>query len=259
MNRDFSDARFDFYSRKLNGVEKQRTRKERALETVNRLQGEPMGQIYVEKYFNPESKAKITDLVSYVRGTFNSRLKDNDWMDDATRQEALKKLEQFTVKVGYPDKWNDFSSINLKPDTLLDNYKQVLNWVYNDNMSKIGQPVRKWEWGMTPQTINAYFNPVQNEIVFPAAILQAPFFDPNVDPAYNYGAIGAVIGHEMGHGFDDQGSLYDGTGQLRNWWSDDSKQHFKQKPINWLNNIIASPLMDKRLMVNSHWVKTSVI
>lgn len=229
LNRDFSDARFDFYSRKLNGVEKQRTRKERALETVNLLQGEPMGQIYVEKYFNPESKAKITDLVSYVRGTFNSRLKDNDWMDDATRQEALKKLEQFTVKVGYPDKWNDFSSINLKPDTLLDNYKQVLNWVYNDNMSKIGQPVRKWEWGMTPQTINAYFNPVQNEIVFPAAILQAPFFDPNVDPAYNYGAIGAVIGHEMGHGFDDQGSLYDGTGQLRNWWSDDSKQHFKQK------------------------------
>lgn len=229
LNRDFSDARFDFYSRKLNGVEKQRTRKERALETVNRLQGEPMGQIYVEKYFNPQSKAKITDLVSYVRGTFNSRLKDNDWMDDATRQEALKKLEQFTVKVGYPDKWNDFSSINLKPDTLLDNYKQVLNWVYNDNMSKIGQPVRKWEWGMTPQTINAYFNPVQNEIVFPAAILQAPFFDPNVDPAYNYGAIGAVIGHEMGHGFDDQGSLYDGTGQLRNWWSDDSKQHFKQK------------------------------
>lgn len=229
LNRDFSDARFDFYSRKLNGVEKQRTRKERALETVNRLQGEPMGQIYVEKYFNPESKAKITDLVSYVRGTFNSRLKNNDWMDDATRQEALKKLEQFTVKVGYPDKWNDFSSINLKPDTLLDNYKQVLNWVYNDNMSKIGQPVRKWEWGMTPQTINAYFNPVQNEIVFPAAILQAPFFDPNVDPAYNYGAIGAVIGHEMGHGFDDQGSLYDGTGQLRNWWSDDSKQHFKQK------------------------------
>ncbi|EPL3990244.1 M13 family metallopeptidase [Providencia stuartii] len=229
LNRDFSDARFDFYSRKLNGVEKQRTRKERALETVNRLQGEPMGQIYVEKYFNPESKAKITDLVSYVRGTFNSRLKDNDWMDDATRQEALKKLEQFTVKVGYPDKWNDFSSINLNPDTLLDNYKQVLNWVYNDNMSKIGQPVRKWEWGMTPQTINAYFNPVQNEIVFPAAILQAPFFDPNVDPAYNYGAIGAVIGHEMGHGFDDQGSLYDGTGQLRNWWSDDSKQHFKQK------------------------------
>ncbi|HEM7522862.1 TPA: M13 family metallopeptidase [Providencia stuartii] len=229
LNRDFSDARFDFYSRKLNGVEKQRTRKERALETVNRLQGEPMGQIYVEKYFNPESKAKITDLVSYVRGTFNSRLKDNDWMDDATRQEALKKLEQFTVKVGYPDKWNDFSSINLKSDTLLDNYKQVLNWVYNDNMSKIGQPVRKWEWGMTPQTINAYFNPVQNEIVFPAAILQAPFFDPNVDPAYNYGAIGAVIGHEMGHGFDDQGSLYDGTGQLRNWWSDDSKQHFKQK------------------------------
>lgn len=228
LNRDFADARFDFYSRKLNGIEKQRTRKERALQTVNQLQGEPMGQIYVEKYFNPESKAKIKELIAYVRGTFNSRLKNNDWMDEPTRQEALKKLEQFTVKVGYPDKWNDFSSINLQPDNLLDNYQQVLNWSYNDNMSKIGKPVRKWEWGMTPQTINAYFNPVQNEIVFPAAILQAPFFDPNVDPAYNYGAIGAVIGHEMGHGFDDQGSLYDGTGQLRNWWSDAAKTHFKE-------------------------------
>lgn len=229
LNKTLSDARFDFYSKKLNGVEKQRTRQERALQTVNSLQGEPLGQIYVEKYFNPQSKEKIQDLVSYVRGTFNARLKDNDWMDEPTRQEALKKLEQFTVKVGYPDKWNDFSSVNLKPNTLMDNYKQMEAWSYNDAMSKIGQPIRKWEWGMTPQTINAYFNPVQNEIVFPAAILQAPFFDPNVDPAYNYGAIGAVIGHEMGHGFDDQGSLYDGTGQLRNWWSDSAKEHFNEK------------------------------
>ncbi|VEB70033.1 Neutral endopeptidase [Providencia rustigianii] len=229
LNQALSDARFDFYSKKLNGIEKQRTRQERAIQTVNSLQGEPLGQIYVEKYFNPQSKEKINDLVSYVRGTFNSRLKDNDWMDEQTRQEALKKLEQFTVKVGYPEKWNDFSSINLKPNALLDNYKQVEAWSYNDAMSKLGQPVRQWEWGMTPQTVNAYFNPVQNEIVFPAAILQAPFFDPNVDPAYNYGAIGAVIGHEMGHGFDDQGSLYDGTGQLRNWWSNSAKAHFKEK------------------------------
>ncbi|MCG9950617.1 M13 family metallopeptidase [Providencia rettgeri] len=229
LNKTVADAQFDFYSKKLNGVEKQRTRQERALQTVNSLQGEPLGQIYVEKYFDPQSKEKIKDLVSYVRGTFNERLKDNDWMDDTTRQEALKKLEQFTVKVGYPDQWNDFSTINLNPNTLLENYKQVLAWSYDDMISKIGQSVRKWEWGMTPQTVNAYFNPVQNEIVFPAAILQAPFFDPNVDPAYNYGAIGAVIGHEMGHGFDDQGSLYDGTGQLRNWWSDSAKEHFKQK------------------------------
>lgn len=229
LNRTIADAQFDFYSTKLNGIEKQRTRQERALQTVNSLQGEPLGQIYVEQYFDPQAKEKIKDLVSYVRGTFNSRLKVNDWMDEPTRQEALKKLEQFTVKVGYPDKWNDFSSINLKPDALLDNYKQVLTWSYDEMIGKIGQPVRQWEWGMTPQTVNAYFNPVQNEIVFPAAILQAPFFDPNVDPAYNYGAIGAVIGHEMGHGFDDQGSLYDGTGQLRNWWSDSAKQHFKEK------------------------------
>nr|WP_274922083.1 M13 family metallopeptidase [Providencia sp. G1(2023)] len=240
LNKTVADAQFDFYSKKLNGVEKQRTRQERALQTVNSLQGEPLGQIYVEKYFDPQSKEKIKDLVSYVRGTFNERLKDNDWMDDTTRQEALKKLEQFTVtvKVGYPDQWNDFSTINLNPNTLLENYKQVLAWSYDDMISKIGQPVRKWEWGMTPQTVNAYFNPVQNEIVFPAAILQAPFFDPNVDPAYNYGAIGAVIGHEMGHGFDDQGSLYDGTGQLRNWWSDSAKEHFKQKLRSLLNNIM---------------------
>ncbi|MBP6121465.1 MULTISPECIES: M13 family metallopeptidase [Providencia] len=229
LNKQLADAHFDFYSTKLNGIEKQRTRQERALQTVNSLQGEPLGQIYVEKYFDPQSKEKIKDLVGYVRGTFNSRLKDNDWMDDQTRQEALKKLAQFTVKVGYPDKWNDFSSVSLKPDNLFGNYKQVLDWSYNNEMSKIGQPVRQWEWGMTPQTVNAYFNPVQNEIVFPAAILQAPFFDPNVDPAYNYGAIGAVIGHEMGHGFDDQGSLYDGTGQLRNWWSESAKTHFKEK------------------------------
>ncbi|GAB1437804.1 M13 family metallopeptidase [Providencia sp.] len=229
LNQEVADTQFNFYSKKLNGVEKQRTRQERALQTVNSLQGEPLGQIYVEKYFDPQSKEKIKDLVSYIRGTFDARLKDNDWMDGSTRQEALKKLAQFTVKVGYPDKWNDYSSINLKPDSLLENYKQVLAWSYDDMISKIGQPVRKWEWGMTPQTVNAYFNPVQNEIVFPAAILQAPFFDPNVDPAYNYGAIGAVIGHEMGHGFDDQGSLYDGTGQLRNWWSDSAKTHFKEK------------------------------
>lgn len=229
LNQTIADAQFDFYSKKLNGIEKQRTRQERALQTVNSLQGEPLGQIYVEQYFDPQAKEKIKDLVSYVRGTFNSRLKVNDWMDEPTRQEALKKLEQFTVKVGYPDQWNDFSAINLKPDSLLDNYKQVLAWSYDDMIGKIGQPVRQWEWGMTPQTVNAYFNPVQNEIVFPAAILQAPFFDPNVDPAYNYGAIGAVIGHEMGHGFDDQGSLYDGTGQLRNWWSESAKAHFKEK------------------------------
>ncbi|MEX6214038.1 M13 family metallopeptidase [Providencia hangzhouensis] len=229
LNQTIADAQFDFYSKKLNGIEKQRTRQERALQTVNSLQGEPLGQIYVEQYFDPQAKEKIKDLVSYVRGTFNSRLKVNDWLDEPTRQEALKKLEQFTVKVGYPDQWNDFSEINLKPDSLLDNYKQVLAWSYDDMIGKIGQPVRQWEWGMTPQTVNAYFNPVQNEIVFPAAILQAPFFDPNVDPAYNYGAIGAVIGHEMGHGFDDQGSLYDGTGQLRNWWSESAKTHFKEK------------------------------
>ncbi len=235
LNKQLADAHFDFYSTKLNGIEKQRTRQERALQTVNSLQGEPLGQIYVEKYFDPQSKEKIKDLVGYVRGTFNSRLKDNDWMDDQTRQEALKKLDQFTVKVGYPDKWNDFSSVNLKPDNLFDNYKQVLDWSYRNEMSKIGQPVRQWEWGMTPQTVNAYFNPVQNEIVFPAAILQAPFFDPDVDPAYNYGAIGAVIGHEMGHGFDDQGSLYDGTGQLRNWWSESAKKHFKEKTEKLVN------------------------
>ncbi|EFN7779690.1 M13 family peptidase, partial [Escherichia coli] len=229
LNNALSDAYFDFYQKKLNGVEKQRTRQERALQIVNSLQGEPLGQIYVEKYFYPQSKEKIQKLISYMFAAFNTRLKDNDWMDEATRKEAQKKLAQFTVKVGYPDKWNDFSTINLKPDTLMDNFKQVEAWTCRNLMSKIGQSVRKWEWNITPQTVNAYFDPVLNEIVFPAAILQAPFFEPNVDPAYNYGAIGSVIGHEMGHGFDDQGSLYDGTGRLRNWWSNNAKEHFKEK------------------------------
>lgn len=229
LNQAFSDARFNFYSTRLNGIKQQRSRKERALEVVNKLQGEPLGQLYVATYFDPDAKNKIQNLVSYVKGTFKTRLQNNDWMDKRTCQEALKKLNQFTVKIGYPEKWHDFSTLHLQPDTLFDNYLQVQNWLYQDNMSRIGEKVRKWEWGMTPQTINAYYNPVQNEIVFPAAILQAPFFDQNADPAYNYGAIGAVLGHEMGHGFDDQGRLYDGTGQLRNWWSTASQQHFKEK------------------------------
>nr|WP_314267430.1 M13 family metallopeptidase [uncultured Moellerella sp.] len=232
LPKDFADARFDFYSKKLNGVKEQRPLKLRAIETVNKLQDEALGELYVETYFNADSKAKIVELVSYIRGTFQTRLQENSWMDAATQQEALKKLNLFNVKVGYPDQWHDFSDITLKEDALFDNYMQIVNWSYKDNMSRIGEKVRQWEWAMPPQMINAYFNPVQNEIVFPAAILQAPFFDPDVDPAYNYGAIGAVIGHEMGHGFDDQGRLYDGHGVLRDWWTAESQQKFDAKTSN---------------------------
>ncbi|WJW80600.1 M13 family metallopeptidase [Moellerella wisconsensis] len=229
LTPDFDSARFNFYSRQLNGIKQQRSRQERALETVNRLQDEPLGQLYVERYFNADSKAKIIDLVSYVKQTFRDRLQKNSWMDEQTRQEALIKLDQFKVKVGYPDQWNDTRQLTLSDDQLFDNYQNILNWSYQQDMNKVGEKVRAWEWAMPPQMINAYFNPVQNEIVFPAAILQAPFFDPNVDPAYNYGAIGAVIGHEMGHGFDDQGRLYDGKGTLRDWWTEQSQTQFNAK------------------------------
>ncbi|CAA2931093.1 Neutral endopeptidase [Arsenophonus endosymbiont of Bemisia tabaci Q2] len=235
LNQAFSYARFNFYSTRLNGIKQQRSRKERALEVVNKLKGEPLGQLYVATYFDPDAKNKIQNLVSYIKGMFKTRLQNNDWMDKRTCQKALKKLNQFTVKIGYPEKCHDFSTFHLQPDTLFDNHLQVQNWLYQDNMSRIGEKVRKWEWGMTPQTINAYYNPLQNEIIFPAAILQAPFFDQNADPAYNYGAIGAVIGHEMGHGFDDQGRLYDETGQLRKWWSTASQQHFKEKTVKLIN------------------------
>ncbi|CRK85871.1 Neutral endopeptidase [Candidatus Providencia siddallii] len=229
LNKNFSDAHFNFFSNKLNGIKNKRTRKEYAIQMVNSLQGEPLGEIYVKKYFDKESKEKIQDLVNRIRNTFNLRLKNNNWMDFSTRKEALKKLERFTIKIGYPDKWNDFSNINFTQKELISNYKQILNWNHKNMLSKIGQPIRNWEWEMTPQTVNAYFNPVQNEIVLPAAILQAPFFDKNVDYAYNYGSIGAVIAHEMGHGFDDQGSLYDSTGELRDWWQNSAKVHFKEK------------------------------
>ncbi|CAL1329101.1 M13 family metallopeptidase [Candidatus Providencia siddallii] len=250
LNKEFFDIHFNFFSKKLYGIKKQRTRKQKALQIINSLQGEALGKIYVKKYFNQNSKEKIQELVNNIRKTFSERLKNNNWMDSFTQQEALKKLDNFSIKIGYPDKWNDFSDINLNSKTLINNYKQILKWNNKNTLSKLGQPNRKWEWEMTPQTVNAYFNPVQNEIVFPAAILQAPFFDCNVDPAYNYGSIGAVIAHEMGHAFDDQGSLYDSTGQLRNWWSDTAKNNFKEKTKKLINQYNTFEVNGKKINGN---------
>lgn len=229
LPRAFSDASFKFRSTALYGIERQRSREARALAMVDALQGEPLGKLYVERHFNAQSKMKFDALFGHVRAAFKARLESNGWMDDATRQEALAKLNNFTVKVGYPERWRDYSGITLKPDALVDNVKQVLNWEYRQRMEKIGKSVPSWEWGIMPQNINAIYQPLSNEITFPAAFLQAPFFSPDADPAYNYGAIGAIIGHEMGHAFDDQGSLFDASGQLRNWWSERAKARFVER------------------------------
>jgi len=167
------------------------------------------------------------DLVGYLRQAFDERLTSLEWMDDETRAEALAKLEAFTPKIGYPDRWHDYSSVDIRADELLDNMRRLQEWQWQDSLAKLDEPARDWEWFMSPQMVNAYYSSTQNEIVFPAGILQPPFFDPHADPAVNFGGIGAVIGHEMGHGFDDQGSKSDADGVLRNWWSEASREKFE--------------------------------
>lgn len=229
LSEEWEAAHFDFYSRTLTGVAEQRSQEVRALKFVNETLGEQLGRLYVQRYFPPESKQKIDELVSFLRQAFRQRLEKVEWMDEATRKQALLKLDAMTTKIGYPEKWHDYSALEIKPDDLVGNMRRVQEWWKKDSRAKLDEPVRKWEWGMNPQVINAYNSPLANEIVFPAAILQPPFFDPQADPAVNFGAIGMVIGHEMGHSFDDQGSRYDGKGRLRNWWSDTSRQQFEQR------------------------------
>lgn len=225
----FDDASFDFYSRTLRGVDEQRTRDLRAIQFVNGRFGENIGKVYVERYFPPEYKAQMEDLVGYLRAAFAARIETLEWMDDATRAEAQAKLESFLPKIGYPDVWRDYSSIEIAPDDLIGNARAISAWGWADSRAQLHESKRDWMWYMSPQTINAYYNPDSNEIVFPAAILQAPFFDPFADPAVNFAAIGGVIGHEMGHGFDDQGAEQDGQGVLRNWWTDFSREHFHER------------------------------
>ncbi|MBL4597190.1 MAG: M13 family peptidase [Robiginitomaculum sp.] len=229
LPKAFDDARFDFYGKTLSGQPEQRERWKRAVAVVNGNLGEAIGEVYVAKHFPPDSKQKMDVLVENVRTALGQRIDGLEWMSDDTKVEARSKLAAFIPKIGYTEKWNDYSSMHISRDDLFGNSKAGRIWRWNDQLSNLGKPIDKTEWFMNPQRVNAYYSPQRNEIVFPAAILQAPFFDPNADPAVNYGAIGAVIGHEMGHGFDDQGSKSDGTGTLRDWWSEADKKSFEAR------------------------------
>lgn len=227
LSDDFVNANFDFYGRLLNGQKEQKARWKRALGFPNSLLGEAVGELYVSKYFAGESKAKMLKLIDNLRKALATRIANLTWMNDTTKINALVKLNSFTVKVGYPDKWRDYSKLTIDPAKSL--YENVAAATYVEtlrNLEKFGKPVDKSEWGMTPQTVNAYYNPTTNEICFPAAILQAPFFDVNADDATNYGAIGVVIGHEMTHGFDDQGRNFNADGNMVDWWTAGDSKRF---------------------------------
>ncbi|WP_223808777.1 M13 family metallopeptidase [Rufibacter hautae] len=220
---------FEFYGKTLYGVQQQRPQWRRAVDVVNGSLGEMVGKVYVQKHFPPQAKERMQVLVGNLIKAYESSIKELDWMSEATKQQALDKLSKFTPKIGYPDQWRDYSALQVAKHDLYGNMQRATAFEYQRNVNKLGKPVDRSEWGMTPQTVNAYYNPPLNEIVFPAAILQPPFFDMNAEDAVNYGGIGAVIGHEIGHGFDDQGSTFDGNGVMRNWWTDQDQQEFKKR------------------------------
>ena len=227
LSKRFVDAQFEFRSKFLNGQPQQRERWKRAVAFTERGIGEGVGRDYVALYFPPASKAKMDTLVANLRVALAGRIDKLAWMSPATRAQAQAKLKGFTVKIGYPDKWRDYSALEVKPGDVVGNAERSGRFEWDYRRNRLGGPVDKAEWGMTPQTVNAYYNPVKNEIVFPAAILQAPFFDPQADDAVNYGGIGGVIGHEISHGFDDQGRKSDGNGVLRDWWTAEDAAKFE--------------------------------
>ncbi|WP_312825043.1 M13 family metallopeptidase [Epilithonimonas sp.] len=232
LDQKLDDMRFNFYSKYLQGQQEQRALNKRALGLINGVVGEAFGKVYVDKYFTPEAKAQMLTYVDYLKKSFAVHINGLTWMSPVTKAKALEKLNKFTVKIAYPDTWKDYSKLTLKSEkdggTLYANLQNVSSWQYAKELEKIGKPVDKAEWGMSPQTVNAYYNPVNNEIVFPAAILQPPFFNPNADAAVNFGGIGAVIGHEMTHGFDDSGAQFDGDGNLKDWWTAEDKANFEK-------------------------------
>lgn len=230
LTKELDELSFNFYSKELQGQQEQRPMNKRALSVINGILGEAFGKLYVEKYFPPKAKEEMVTLVDYLKKSFAQHIKDVTWMSDVTKEKALAKLNKFTVKVGYPDKWEDYSKLTIEPaakSVYYTNLQRVNEWAYQKSLEKVGKPVDKTKWGMSPQTVNAYYNPLYNEIVFPAAILQAPFFNFEADPAVNFGGIGAVIGHEMTHGFDDSGAEFDGDGNLQNWWTPEDKKNFE--------------------------------
>jgi putative endopeptidase len=229
LSKPFADENFDFYSKTLRGQKEQKLRWKRVLEHESRMMGMALGQIYVAQNFPPEAKARAQELVDNLRAALKARIQKLDWMGEATKKQALEKWDTFMPKIGYPDKWRDWSGLTISREGYVANTRAAIKFNHAWRMGKIGKPVDRTEWGMTPQTVNAYYNPLQNEIVFPAAILQPPFFDAKADDALNYGGIGAVIGHEMTHGYDDQGSQFDATGNLKNWWTSEDKKQFEAR------------------------------
>ena len=225
----FADASFDFYGRQLRGQEQDRPRWKRAVAATSGTLGESVGRIYVSEHYPQQAADRMEGLIENLRDAFRTSIQNLAWMSPETRQRALEKLETYTYKIGYPDEWEAYEGLAVSPADLMGNLRSASEWRYNDMMSKLGTEPDRTEWGMTPQTVNAYYNPAFNEIVFPAAILQPPFFDVRADDAMNYGAIGAVIGHEFSHGFDDQGSQYDAQGNLNNWWTDADREAFDEK------------------------------
>ena len=230
LSDDYYKASFDFFSTQMSGIKEQKPRWKRAMSVPNSVLGEAVGKMYVEKYFPEESKEKMLSLVANLKTALGEHIDSLDWMSDATKAKAHEKLDNFTVKIGYPDKWKDYTSMAItKTNSYYDNILAASRWFIEDNKAKLGKKTDRTEWGMTPQTVNAYYNPTTNEICFPAAILQPPFFNPDADEPVNYGGIGVVIGHEMSHGFDDQGRQFDKDGNMSNWWTEEDAAKFNEK------------------------------
>ncbi len=229
LSSGFVEENFDFFGRTLSGTPEMKERWRRGGSLVEGFLGEAIGELYVEKYFPPAAKQRMLQLVENLMAAYKQSIESLDWMTEETKQKALVKLSKFVPMIGYPDKWRDYSALDIKADDLIGNLHALAKFELDYMLAKIGKPVDRDEWGMTPQTVNAYYNPVMNRIVFPAGILQAPFFDLEADDATNYGGIGAVIGHEVGHGFDDQGSKYDGDGNINNWWSEKDLSEFENR------------------------------
>ncbi|MBO3084552.1 M13 family metallopeptidase [Cellulomonas fengjieae] len=229
LTDELVEANFDFYGRTLTGAQELRDRWKRGVSLVQGVLGEAVGKVYVDRHFPPAHKARMEELVTNIVAAYRESISQLDWMGEQTRAKALAKLEAFTPKIGYPVRWRDYSALEVSADDLLGNVRRAYAFEQDHELAKIGKPIDRDEWFMTPQTVNAYYNPGMNEIVFPAAILQPPFFDADADDAVNYGGIGAVIGHEIGHGFDDQGSKYDGEGRLEDWWTPDDRAEFETR------------------------------
>ena len=240
----FVAENFEFYGKVISGQKEIKPRWKRAVATVDGVLGEEVGRMYVEKYFPPRAKERMITLIDNLKKSLGERISALEWMSDSTKEKALEKLSTFYVKVGYPDKWRDYSALEIKNDSYFANIVRASVFEYDYLISKAGKPVDRTEWHMTPQTVNAYYNPTTNEICFPAGILQYPFFDMDADDAFNYGAIGVVIGHEMTHGFDDQGRLYDKNGNLADWWSQSDADNFKARAqvlVDWFDAIEVLP------------------